>query len=184
MEEDNLPQTGESREDPFSGLTEFAPLTKKAVELLREFQKDCDLDRAIQAAGLNPRYKEEIMNGNSPLGRRMKRELQKISEDFFEAIHLNTNAAARKHLELMQRFEDDYEKAEIDNRNKGALAGTLARMSDTSLKATGHFQSEGVNNGVKVEINIDLGDTNQPIEVDGKIIDESSPELQGKPDSD
>lgn len=69
---------------------------------------------------------------------------------------MNAPAAAKKHLELMKKFEEDYDSTDLKSQNKSGLSSTLARMSDANLKATGMYGNTEASKGTKVEINIDL----------------------------
>jgi hypothetical protein len=137
------------------------------INFLHEYNKDLDVERALKATGL----KKGALNPHKEQGQALLLEMQQISKDWQAAIRMNTQAAAAKHMELMEKFEKDYDSADIKNQNKSGLSGTLARMSDANLKATGHYASEDKGGGTKVEINIDLGggDKDKAKEPDIKI---------------
>lgn len=143
-------------EDEFHGLVEFTPLKPQYITALQEYQKDLDLSRACKAAGLTSYEKKKVMDPTTDVGTAFLKEVKIIQEQYTKAIHLNAHSSAVKHLELMEKIEADYDRADINNQNKGSFASTLARMSDSSLKATGKFASENTGGGTKVEINIDL----------------------------
>lgn len=111
---------------------------------------------------------------HTPLGRAILRELRAIQDTYLKAIKLNAKSAAQKHLELMEKFEGDYDNTDLDHSNKPQFAGTLARMSDASLRATGQFNQQKQSGGVKVEINIDLGGKEDPppVDVEHEVIEE------------
>jgi len=138
--------------DVYAQVEQFYPLNKKEIEFLHEYNKDLDIGRALKAAGLT----KKALDTHSKQGQAILLEMREINEMWHRAIRMNSQAAATKHLELMEKFEADYDTADIKNQNKGSLSGTLARMSDANLKATGHYAKEGGPSGTKVEINIDL----------------------------
>ena len=161
-------------EDEFNGLVEFYPFKPAHIKALQEYQKDLDIDRAIKSAGINRHNKTKLLDPTTPQGLAFTKEMRAIQEEYQVAIRLNANSSAKKHLELMQKFEQDYDVADLKNQNKGSLASTLAKMSDTSLKATGQFNKADTGGGTKVEINIDLTSNKQdePIEVKAEVVDE------------
>lgn len=143
-------------EDEFNGLEEFFPFKPQHITALQEYQKDLDIDRACKAAGLSAYQKKCLLDPTTSQGLAFLKECKNIQEQYTKAIELNANSSAVKHIELMRKFEQDYDRTDIKSQNKSGLASTLARMSDTSLKATGQFTKEGTGGGTKVEINIDL----------------------------
>lgn len=155
--------------DAFGDLVEFYHFRPKQIEFLKEFQKDCDLERAGKAVGYSKSTLQKFLDPHTELGQAMLREIRAIQEDWMKAIKLNAQKSAVKHLELMEKFENDYDQADLKSPVKGMLAGTLAKMSDASLKATGQFNREGTSSGVRVEINIDLtSNQEKPIDITGE----------------
>jgi len=127
------------------------------IVFLREFQKDLDINRAANACGIEPRKIHRHLKKKDERGKALKRELMRIQDEHVRALHLNTQSAAAEHMRLQRKFESDYDSAD-DERAKASYAGVLARMSDSNLKATNHYLGEGVDKGIKVNINIDLGE--------------------------
>mgnify|MGYP006879613821 CR=1 FL=1 len=164
-----------TEEDQFNSIVEFYPFSPQQIQALQEYQKDLDFDRACKAVGLSANAKKNLKDPTRADGQAFLKEMMEIQKEYQVAIKLNANSSAVKHLELLQKFEADYDTADINNQNKGSLASTLAKMSDTSLKATGQFNNGEMGGGMKVEINIDLG-TNAPEQLDiedaieGKIV--------------
>lgn len=142
-------------EDAFGELESFYPFSKQEIDFLQEHNKDLDIERALKASGL----KKKALSKYTAQGQALLREMRATQSEWQKAIRMNSSAAATKHLELMKKFEKDYDDADMKNQNKGSFAGTLARMSDASLKATGHYGQEKAGGGTKVEINIDLSGT-------------------------
>lgn len=143
-------------EDDFNGLEAFYPFKPDEIKALQEYQKDLDLARACTAAGISAGRKKNLLDPTTAQGLAFTKELAAIQEEYQVAIRMNANSSAKKHMELMAKFERDYDTADMKNQNKGSLASTLAKMSDSSLKATGQFANEQSGGGTKVHINIDL----------------------------
>jgi hypothetical protein len=146
----SLPQKSE---DAFGDIESFYPINKAEVNFLQEYNKDLDIERALKASGL----KKKALNPHTDQGQALLNEMREINIAWTSAIKMNSPAAAKKHLELMEKFEADYDGADLKNQNKSGLASTLAKMSSDNLKATGHFGNQDAGGGTKVEINIDLG---------------------------
>lgn len=163
------------QEDEFNGLAEFFPMKPEYIIALQEYQKDLDLDRAMKAAGISYAVKKKLLDPTEERGLAFLKEVKEIQDQYYKAIRLNASSSAVKHLELMAKIEADYDRADITNQNKGSFASTLAKMSDTSLKATGQFTQENKGGGTKVEINIDLSSNAQqdpPIDIKAEVVDE------------
>ena len=157
----SLPQS----EDAFGELQNFYPFGKQEIDFLREYSKDLDTERSLKAAGL----KKGALDPHKEQGQALLREMQETQQEWTKSIRLNAPHAAKKHLELMEKFEKDYDSTDLKSANKSGLSGTLARMSDASLKATGHYGQERAGGGTKVEINIDLSAGQETKEPDIKI---------------
>lgn len=150
------PGTLPKEEDEFNGLVEFFPMKPEFIQALQEYQKHLDIDKACQASGITNHTKKKLLDPTTDAGLAFTKEMRAIQEEYQAAIRLNANYSAKRHLELMEKFESDYDAADLKNQNKGSLASTLAKMSGDSLKATGKFNNENTGGGTKVEINIDL----------------------------
>lgn len=142
------------------------------LTLLKEYQKDLDFDRAMKDAGFKRTSKQSLTNINTKRGQAILAEMEKIQRAWMKAMDLNPVMAAAKHIELMGKIEKDYDLTPTDSKNKPGMASALLKGSDTSLKATNHFASERAHTGVTVEINIDLGEHNQPIDITPDVEDE------------
>lgn len=160
-------------DDAFAACTEVYLFTPNQIQVLKEFQKDCDLDAALKRAGLSAKYKQPLTDPTSKLGQAFLKELNEIQSDFLNSIKLNAQKAAAKHMEVFETIEEDYKSIDTEHKNKPGMAGALARMSDSTLRATGQYHQEQKNSGVKVEINIDLGDKPQEaIDVTHEVVDD------------
>lgn len=161
-------------EDAFGALVDVYPFGREDIQFLAEFQRDLDWKRALEAAGLPPTQKQinKMTDIHTRYGQAVMREVARIQDDWTRSIRMNAHASARKHLELMEKFEKDYDGMDLKNQNKSGLSSTLARMSDASLKATGHYGQEKQGSGLKVEINIDLGGLSAPADpIEGEIVE-------------
>lgn len=149
-----------SRVDIFAEVENFYPLNREDLNFLQEYNKDLDIERALKDSGL----KKSQLKPAKDRGQALLLEMKNIQAAHMAAIQMNAPAAARKHLELMQKFEDDYDATDLKSQNKSGLSSTLARMSDANLKATGHYGQAERSQGTKVEINIDLSGHNKKAE--------------------
>ena len=168
MSEEEIGTVPTPQSDAYGELQQYYPFNQKQLMFLEEYSKDLDTKRAAKAVGYKARYIEEFRNQHKALGQAMTREMQRIQRDWIKAIRLNAKSSAAKHIEIFEKIEADYDIADLETKSK--FAGTLAKLSDTSLKATGQFAQEKVNSGVKVEVNIDLS-SNDPKTIEAEVID-------------
>lgn len=117
----------------------------KHLKFLESYTQTLDFHESCKAAGVSPasvRKSEYLM-----------REMDLINE---AAMYKHRIAsAAGTHQRLMAKFEKTFDGG--DGKLKGAMASTLARMSEASLRMAGEFdearESSGIS-GVQVVINI------------------------------
>lgn len=112
---------------------------QKELDVLREFSKDLDIVRSCRDVGYtNPEAMARKLLKNEAI----KTEMKAIYDARFEAMRLNEEMVAAKHLNLMKKFETDYDGCDADGRVKGQLANAVAKMSGDSLRAAGLFGRE------------------------------------------
>ena len=147
-DEYKVPTTG-TEKLPGKEKQELHFYTKKEIEFLDVYAETLDKDAARKASGMTVRQIER----NSYLAKEI-RIIQKMVQKKHRLKTMKMN-----HLRMMEKFEEDYDKLkdEGDNRSAVGMAGTLARMSETGMKATGDFHQEKDNtSGMQVSININL----------------------------
>lgn len=120
---------------------------------LQEYSKDLDLTRACAAAG----YKRPSQAAERMLQHpKIRNELEAIYNIWRTNFEMTAEHASAKHINLMKKFEKDYDETG-DAKFKGTLSGTLSKMSDSYLRASGHFNRNDETTDKQIVINIDLG---------------------------
>jgi len=130
----------------------MAALTLKQITVLEEYAKaPGDLVSACREVGYrNPHAMAHHLR-NTP---EFMKEISIIHDVVRRNLRMTSNHACAHLLKFIDKFEEDYDASE-DNQLKGQLSSTLAKMSDSYLKAAGSYAPE--NDGVGgVTINIDL----------------------------
>lgn len=137
-------------------------LTKKGITFLQNYAESMDETEAAKIA----KYASAWEPKQDPA---IVAEMERIDKAFFYGIRMNANFAGGEHERLMQKFEEKYDGASEDNKAK--LANTLAKMSETRLKATGKIGPDGKNGSpLQVVINMDMSGTKKPaIVIDGEV---------------
>jgi len=137
-----------SNYDPVKHLEH--PLTLKQITVLEEYAKHPDLHLACVKAGYkNPDNAARQIRKSEAFAR----EFDKLNEVMRKSIRMTAEHAGARLLDLMDKFERDYDEAE--GKDRGQLASTLGKMADTYLKAAGAYQQEQVDTS-GITINIDL----------------------------
>ena len=131
------------------------------------YSKTFDFTLACKEAGMRP---FEVRRNNW-----LMQECKKL-ERMAKKIH-RMNVAKGTHMELLDKFDRHYDELKKDpEKQKEAvtMAGNLARMSDSAMRANGEFRDNDVSAGMQVNINIDLGGqdyADAPIDVTGEVSD-------------
>ena len=149
------------------GLPDFYRFSLKQLRFLEEYAKHLDINRAAREV----ETAVKTVRGNWLTQEKFQAEIEAIHKIWKTNIRMTAEHATARHIELMDKVEVEFDKAE-GATNKAKLAAPLAKMSDSYLKAAGKFSTDGNQKGISVTINIDLGDSDKPIEVDGEVIDE------------
>ena len=143
--------------------TEFYRFSLMQLEFLQEYAKDLDANRAASAAGYkNYRTSAEKLLKNPAV----RRELEAIHDAWRYNIRMTGEHASARHIKLMDKLERDYDASEIGDRAK--LATSMVRASDSYLRAAGHFNQGGGGTESQVVINIDMGDSDGTVKIDGE----------------
>lgn len=140
----------------------FRPAHLKFLELYTE---TLDFAESCKQAGVRPasvRKSEYLM-----------REIDLINE---AAMYRHrTKSAMGTHQRLMQKFEDTFDRG--DGKLKGAMASTLARMSEANLRMAGEFSETRDSGGISgVQVVINIGGAEEPertavLDVDATVRD-------------
>lgn len=147
------------------GLPDFYRFSLKQLRFLEEYAKHLDINRAAREV----ETAVKTVRGNWLVQEKFQAEIEAIHKIWKTNIRMTAEHATARHIELMDKVEDEFDKA-IGAANKAKLASPLAKMSDSYLKAAGKFATDGTQKGISVTINIDLGDSDKPIEVEGEVI--------------
>jgi len=123
--------------------------SQKQQKFLEVFAETGDTKQAAQLSG----YPNHRAQKNEWMVKEME-HLQKLKR---YAARMVAGVASQNHARLMQKFEEDYDKAE-DWKERTQYANVLSRMSDSSMRATGeYFQPPEQGAGTNVNVIIDLG---------------------------
>lgn len=128
------------------------------LDFLKEYAKDLDEARAAKELGL----KLGTIRGwlDTPA---IRAEIDEIHKIWKYNIRMTAEHSAGRHLQLMDKFENDYDSTE-SAETRAKMMNPLVKASETYLRAAGHFNHGGVSHDTNVTINISLGD-------DGIVID-------------
>ena len=145
-------------------LTEHFAFSKKHFSFLEEYAKDLDANRSAKEIGIHPDTAKKWLRTDA-----FKQELMAIHEVWRTNIRMTSAHASAKLIELMDKFESDYD--EMDHQDKSKMAGALVKGADSYLKATGKYNQEKEIDSNQIVINIDLSGELKPREVDGEILE-------------
>lgn len=147
----------------------YYSFTLMEITALEEYVKDLDMTRACAVAGYSkPSQAAERLKRSE----KIRLELEKIHDVWRKNMLMNTKHASAKHIELMQKFEKDYDTlpgltSKGESTIKGQLASTLGKMSSDYMKAAGSFDSDDGTDS-QIVINIDMGDGDVEVDDSGK----------------
>ena len=131
------------------------------LRVLEEYAKTRDLPQACATAGyMNPHASAAAMREKE----KFKVEMALIHDAWRLNTRMTAEHASGHFLQTMEEFFKDYRAG--DEKLKGALANSLARMNSDYLRATGYFDREGGNTESQVTINFNLSDEGSEVEVD------------------
>ena len=141
-------------------------LTTKQFVGLKHYAETLDIDASAKAAG----YRDKTVFLDSEI---VLAEIEKINTAWLYENRMTARFTAGEHMRMMQKFEDHYDK--VAGKNKGQMAGVLAKMSDTALKASGKIGSgngDGTSTNVMVQLNIGGSGEDAPVKnIDGVSIE-------------
>lgn len=137
---------------------EFYPYDLREIKFLEEFAKDLDPRRAAKDAGYKSSGAGKLLMGKEHI----KKECYNIYQARLKAINMTAEMASSRHIELMQKIENDYNKCETlepveELTTKAKFASSLSKFSSDYLRAAGLFNDIGEKKAPNVVINIDLG---------------------------
>lgn len=137
--------------------------SQKQIRFLEVYSETMDIAEACKQSGMT-RYQVQ----KSPY---LNAEIQLINQAAMFK-HRNTVALGR-HERLMEKFEQEFDNNQYDKDYKKSVMSTLAKMSETSLKASGAFTERKENTGILgVQVVINIGDGGKKLEsAQGQVID-------------
>lgn len=142
-------------------IGDFYLFNPKELQFLEEFAKDLSPVRACRDMG----YKEPEHAAQRFLDiPQIRVECKAIYDARFKALRMTQEMAAAKHIELMQKFEHDYDQ--FDDGNKAKMANALSKFSGDYLRASGLFGKESKQTP-NVVINLNISDENKGVVIDG-----------------
>jgi hypothetical protein len=127
---------------------------------LEAYRETLDEKEAANTAGLNIKELRILL-----LDPKVKAAMEDAKDDFVAALKLTKKKGARKFLEVYKKIEDSFDNGEVK------VAGALANMAATFLKATGQLGDNKDRKVPNVSININLDcKKSGHNEIDNKII--------------
>lgn len=124
-----------------------------------------DLKAVIEETGLSRQQVDRYLT--KPL---IQSEIREIESVWRYNRKMTAERAAAKHIKLMEQLETDYHEMSLDQRTK--MATPLMKASETYLKASGHMNHGNDSKESQVIINIDLGDGDKPVDIEGEVLDD------------
>jgi uncharacterized protein (UPF0332 family) len=154
-------EIGSSVENGVDFVGDFYLFNPKELKFLEEFAKDLNPVRACQEVG----YKEPEQAAKRLLEiEAIKVECKAIYDARFKALRMTQEQAAAKHISLMEKFEQDYDK--MDPGDKARMANALSKASGDYLRAAGLFGKENKQTP-NVVINLNIADKDKGVVIDG-----------------
>jgi hypothetical protein len=123
-------------------------LTGKQKKFLVALSETGDGDEAAKIAGyknLSEALESEFVAA----------EAERIQVAWGFEVRMNARFTSGEHMRLMDKFETEYDGLKKDDKPK--MAAVLAKMSDTSLKASGKMSAQGGDGGSTVNVQINIG---------------------------
>lgn len=96
-------------------------------------------------------------------------EAVRIQDAWGYELRMNSRYTAGEHMRLMEKFEGEYASLKLADKPK--MAAVLAKMSDTSLKASGKMNPWANDASSSVQVQINIGVVPAPNTQDSTIIE-------------
>lgn len=121
---------------------------KYEKKFLDVYAESFDFKLALRESGM----KAHEVRKNKWLMNELK-ELQQLAQ----ASH-RMKVMSGKHIELMEKFDKHYDKLVTNGKHKEAvqMAGNLARMTDSGMRASGEFRDVERDTGINVNITFNM----------------------------
>jgi len=123
-------------------------LTPKQKSFLVSLSENGDANLAAAEAG----YKSASEAFESEI---VVAEAERIQNAWSYEVRMNARFASGEHMRLMDKFETEYDGLKVAEKPK--MAAVLAKMSDTSLKASGKMNPWAGEGGASVQVQINIG---------------------------
>lgn len=130
-------------------LAEYYRFNLKQMEFLLEYSKDLDAERSAKEVDVNPKTAGRWMG--EP---KFKAEVMEIHDAWRHKIKMTSEAASLRLIKNLQKFEDDYDNLDLEERSK--MASPIAKTLDIYMRATNAYNKDTEDKS-QVVINIDLG---------------------------
>lgn len=140
---------------------EFHSFSKAEMEFLQAYSSCYDVDQAFTEARIERRRRSEILD--DPY---VKAEMVNIQQVWKYHGRMSAGFAAGNHMRLMGKFENEYNKS--GRSDKAKFAGTLAKMSEATLKSTGMIGNQHKDDIPTVIINVDGSDNTANVQINHK----------------
>jgi hypothetical protein len=144
---------------------EIYVFTAEAIRFFDNYTQTMDEAQAFEAAGIESRRRSEFLNNPYVQG-----EMDKIQQAWSLSHRMKAGYAVGEHHRLMQKFEKSFDSS--SGKVQAGYAGTLAKMSEASLKATGVIGADNAPTVPNVVINLDMGGP-APVVIDAKVADDA-----------
>lgn len=129
-------------------------LLRDELAFLRKYAGCLDEVQAMQEAMVESNRRADILARPH-----VKAEMARIQAAWRHGARHTADFAVGEHERLMEKFEGQYDN---DKDSRAKMAGTLAKMSETRLRATGVLGAEQGAQLPTVIVQINTGETVQP----------------------
>lgn len=141
-----------AKEDLENNLPDMPYWSMKHYTFLQVYRECLDEKEAAKAAGFDAKELQRALQDP-----KIKIALEDAKDDFVQALRLTPKKGAKKFLEVYDKIEKRFDSG------VSKVAGPLANMAATFLKATGQLGGNDEKVTPKISININLGgDKKQP----------------------
>lgn len=147
-------------------LRDFHAFTFQEIEMLREYAKDLDINRASAAVKLDGKQLARLLRKPA-----VQQEMLAIQDIWKRNISMTATHASAKFLEILELLQKDYTET-----REPKLASPMAGMASTYLKATGQMGDKNKTTAPQLVIHIDLGNGANAITSNSKNLKDVTPE--------
>lgn len=129
--------------------------SRKELIFIETYIETLDKAQALKAASMSSRQLEN--------NKYLQEECLKLQRIIQKKHRLKI--AGAKHIALMEKFEDTFDKAveSKDAKTQVGMSSTLARMSEAAMRASGEFKDAEQAHGAQIQVNINIGGNEEEV---------------------